>query len=205
MAPRRESRSGRSSQAQLRIIGGRFGGRLIRYDGDPATRPMKERIREAAFNLLGPAVVGKAAIDLFAGTGAMGLEALSRGATQATLIERRFPTARTIEENVATLGVADRVRVVAADALVWVQRDLTSGEQPLVVFCCPPYDFSVDRRDAMIELIATLVARAAPGSLLLVESDNRFNIAALPDSDAWDVRRYPPAVIAILEIPNPKS
>ena len=68
---------------KLRIIGGKFRGRQIEYSGDPVTRPMKDITREACFNLVGAYVDGKAAFDLFAGTGAIGLEALSRGATQA--------------------------------------------------------------------------------------------------------------------------
>ena len=70
---------------KLRIIGGKFRGRQIEYSGDPVTRPMKDITREACFNLVGAYVDGKAAFDLFAGTGAIGLEALSRGATRQYL------------------------------------------------------------------------------------------------------------------------
>src|SRR5205823_2176218 len=77
--------------AELRIIGGRMRGRKLVYGGDQRTRPMKDRTREAVFNLLGPGVTGTHAIDLFAGTGALGLEAISRGAESATLIEQHFP------------------------------------------------------------------------------------------------------------------
>ena len=77
-----------SAQAtELRIIGGHFRARKLLYHGDPVTRPMKHRVREAIFNLVGLEAKGRHAIDLFAGTGALGLEALSRGATSATFIE----------------------------------------------------------------------------------------------------------------------
>src|SRR4051794_22495694 len=85
----------------LRIIGGSFRGRKLKYSGDIRTRPMKDRVREAVFNLLGKQIAGSHAIDLFAGTGALGLEALSRGAARATFIERHFLTAKLIEENAA--------------------------------------------------------------------------------------------------------
>src|SRR5687767_11185885 len=88
---------------RLRIIGGRFRGRLLAYSGDERTRPMKDRVREAVFNLVGPDVKEKLAIDLFAGTGALGLEALSRGAAEAVLLERHFPTAAVIGQNAVTL------------------------------------------------------------------------------------------------------
>src|SRR5262249_42961688 len=81
------------SEAIVRIIGGEYRGRKLQYSGDIRTRPMKDRVREALFNLIGPNVRGMHAIDLFAGTGALGLEAISRGAAGATFIERHYPTA----------------------------------------------------------------------------------------------------------------
>ena len=76
-----------SMQTKLRIIGGKYGGRQIQYSGEQRTRPMKNRVREAMFNLVGPWVKGTYTIDLFAGTGAVGLESVSRGSVGATLIE----------------------------------------------------------------------------------------------------------------------
>src|SRR5271165_4697735 len=102
MAKRRRSEVNRSRHAQqpattrlagVRIIGGKFRRRKLEYSGDLRTRPMKDRVREALFNLLGTAVEGKLAIDLFAGTGALALEAISREATRAIFIERHQPTA----------------------------------------------------------------------------------------------------------------
>src|SRR5262245_175776 len=106
----------------LRIIGGTLRGRRLQYSGDLRTRPMKDRVREALFNLLGPGVKGSHAIDLFAGTGALGLEAISRGAARATLIERHLPTTRLIEQNAAALGVANQIEVVFSDAFLWARR-----------------------------------------------------------------------------------
>src|SRR5437868_14777408 len=96
---RPEAASGGSDEAVvgLRIIGGSRRGRKLQYSGDVRTRPMKDRVREAVFNLLGPQIAGSHAIDLFAGTGALGLEAISRGASKATFIERHLPTAKLIE------------------------------------------------------------------------------------------------------------
>src|SRR5262245_27839595 len=88
-----------------RIIGGALRGRKLIYTGDPRTRPMKDRVREALFNRLSTSVRNKHAIDLFAGTGALGLEAMSRGASGATLVDRHFPTAELIRQNAASLGI----------------------------------------------------------------------------------------------------
>jgi 16S rRNA (guanine966-N2)-methyltransferase len=112
---------------ELRIIGGEFRGRRLRYHGDPVVRPMKHRVREAIFNLISTESAGRHVIDLFAGTGALGLEALSRGAASATFIEKHVPSARIVAENVAELGVADRATVRVTSALLWSKRDMLSA------------------------------------------------------------------------------
>src|ERR1041384_2997332 len=86
-----------AQQPDVRIIGGTFRGRRLQYHGDPVVRPMKHRTREAIFNLVSTECAGRHAIDLFAGTGALGLEALSRGAASATFIEKHVPWARVVE------------------------------------------------------------------------------------------------------------
>jgi 16S rRNA (guanine966-N2)-methyltransferase len=187
------------TDSPLRVIGGRLRGRPIDYDGDPATRPMKDRVREAVFNLVGPAVQQRQVIDLFAGTGAMGIEALSRGAVHAVLIERRFPAVRVIERNVSALGLQDQTSVVAGDAFLWARNHATDPDPPWVVFCCPPYDFYITRTADMLGLCAALIEQAPISSLMVVESDARFDLRQLPHSDQWDVRTYPPAVVSIYE------
>lgn len=196
--------SRRGLSPRLRIVGGRFRGRLLAYHGDPRTRPMKDRTREAVFNLLGPAVKGMLAVDLFAGTGALGLEALSRGAARAFFVERHVPTLKVLRQNVDTLEVGDVAQMVSADAFHWARRPALPTATPWLVFCSPPYDFFVERESDMLALIETLLKAAPPGSLLVVESDRRFDTARLPAAD-WDVREYPPAVIAIAEKESPPA
>jgi 16S rRNA (guanine966-N2)-methyltransferase len=187
----------------LRIIGGVHRGRKLEYSGDPRTRPMKDRVREAVFNLLGPDVGNKFVIDLFAGTGALGLEALSRGAERAYFIEQHFPSADLIRRNAATLGLADRVEVLAADTFINFRRGLklAAGAEQFawVVFCSPPYEFYVSRRDDMLDLIGNLLAAAPQRSLFMVEADERFDFEWLPSAEQWDVREYPPARVGIFE------
>ena len=166
---------------------------------------MKDRLREAIFNLVGPAVKEKHAIDLFAGTGALGLEALSRGAAAATLIEQHFPTAEIIRRNVATLGVEQLARIVAADVFVWQRRGVDPGSLPWLVFCCPPWDFFVERAAELQELIGGLMRSAPAGSIFVVESDGRFDSGLLPEAEVWDVRRYPPAVVGVYHQPGQPS
>lgn len=181
----------------LRIIGGRLRGRKLLYSGLRRLRPMKDRVREAVFNLLGPSVEGKHALDLFAGTGALGLEAISRGAAAATLIEQHFPTAAVIRRNIAALGVQSQCEVVSGDVFLWAKRWPATDPRPWLVFCSPPYDFYNERLDDMLGLLGGLMATAPPQSIFVAESDARFDVGLLPDPLAWDIRVYAPAVIGI--------
>jgi 16S rRNA (guanine(966)-N(2))-methyltransferase RsmD len=208
----------------LRIIGGEFRGSKLAYEPfvqltgrraeeappELVTRPMKNRVREAIFNLVGIDAQGKLALDLFAGTGALGLEALSRGARRATFIERHVPTAGVLRENIEKLSVVDRSELLITSAFVWGVRDLgkkwpsPESSDPWLVFASPPYDFFVERRDEMLVLLGAVIERAPAGSVILVEADERFDFAQLPGSvrasrhdDGWDVREYPPAVVGV--------
>jgi 16S rRNA (guanine966-N2)-methyltransferase len=173
-------------------------GKKLFYSGEDRTRPMKDRVREAVFNLLGPAVVGKHALDLFAGTGALGFEALSRGAAAATFVERHFPTADHIRQTAASLGVADRTRVEAANAFIWIQRDSPPKDLPWVAFVSPPWALFSEQPEAMLALIVRVIESCPPESIVVVEADEAFDFQCLPQADRWDVRSYRPAVVGLL-------
>jgi 16S rRNA (guanine966-N2)-methyltransferase len=205
--PRRPGAAPDAHETEVRIIGGKFRGRRLRYHGDPIVRPMKHRTRESIFNLISTECGGRHAIDLFAGTGALGLEALSRGAASATFIEKHVPTARIVEENIHTLGVADQSQLLVTSAFLWAKRDLPSAvaspptEVGWLVFCSPPYAFYTERHAEMLELIGRIQEYAPPGSILVVETNEEFDFAtfrgALPASEQWDVRAYAPAIVGV--------
>src|SRR6478735_5832553 len=105
----------------MRIISGEFGGRrLVAPKGDIA-RPTQDRVREAWFSILGEAIDGARVLDLFAGSGALGLESLSRGAVSATFVEKARRSLEALEENVAALAVTDQVKVVKGDAMKFAE------------------------------------------------------------------------------------
>jgi len=185
--------------AGMRIIGGQFRGRKLQYSGDLRTRPMKDRVREALFNLLGRTVSGKLAIDLFAGTGALALEALSRGAARAIAIELHRPTAQLIAQNAATLHAESQIEIVTGNTFLWAKRLPDLGAVPWVVFCSPPFEFYVERKDEMLGMLNHLIGLAPAESLFAVEADERFDFRLLPEPDAWDIRSYRPAVLGIWE------
>ena len=188
----------RSTESYLRIIGGDFRGRRIRYSGDQHVRPMKDRVREALFNLVGPSVEGTHAIDLFAGTGALALEALSRGAASATAIERHFPTARIIQENARHLGVTERVELVSNDTFIWARRAEFPSGRPWLVLCSPPYQLYLERADDVVDLIGRLLAVAPAKTTFVVEAVAAWDWNLLPRADQWDVREYSPAIVGLL-------
>ena len=197
------SNSPQPKPGKLRIVGGKYRGRQIEHLGDPRTRPMKDNIREALFNLVGGWIPGKAIIDLFAGTGAVGIEAVSRGASRAILIERHFPSAKLIKQSIRSIDEEMPVVVESMDTFYWGRQFLNPETQrpaePWVVFCCAPYDFYVDRQEEILALISGLKEHAPDRSILVVESDSRFEPKFLPDPESWVVRDYRPARVAVLK------
>ena len=121
----------------MRIIAGEFGGRRLQSPPDSRVRPTADRVREAWFSILGDAVSGARVLDLFAGSGALGLEALSRGAQHATFVELSPASLKTLHANVAALGLAGRVTVHRGDALRFVAGLPERAFE--VAFADPPY------------------------------------------------------------------
>lgn len=187
-----------------RIIGGEFRGRKLHYSGDARTRPMKDRVREAVFNLLGGRLDGWFALDLFAGTGALGIEALSRGATGALLLELHAPAVRLVRQTLAEFRLEDRAQVVQCDTLHWfaMQRPEQAAwyRQPRLVFCSPPWEMFAERGPEVVALLRLLASTAPGGARLVVEADERFDFSSMPEA-AWDIRQYKPARIGLADFP----
>lgn len=192
-----------AGQGKLRIVGGQYRGRQIVYSGDPVTRPMKDHTREALFNLVGGWVEGKACFDLFAGTGAIGIESISRGAVIAYLVERHIPTLRIIEENVQSVDKEMNVKIEGSDSFFWVRQFLKSPDQwptvPWIVFCCPPYALFQEKSAEMTDMVGSLLDAVPAESLLVVEAGEDFDANLLPEPASWEVRHYSPAIIAVFK------
>jgi 16S rRNA (guanine966-N2)-methyltransferase len=121
----------------MRVIAGEFGGRRLKPPPDARVRPTADRVREAWFSILGDAIPGARVLDLFAGSGALGLEALSRGAAHVSFVELSPRSLATLRQNVTALGVADRVTVHRGDALRFVDR--VAHREFDVALADPPY------------------------------------------------------------------
>jgi len=126
----------RRALGTLRIIGGQWRSRLICFDAAAGVRPTPDRVRQTVFDWLAPLIEGASVLDLFAGSGALGFEALSRGAAHASFVEHGGAQAAAIREAAARLAAGARAEIAQADALSWLRA---TGRRFDVVFLDPPY------------------------------------------------------------------
>ncbi|MBV8488529.1 MAG: 16S rRNA (guanine(966)-N(2))-methyltransferase RsmD [Planctomycetaceae bacterium] len=188
----------------MRIIAGQRRGHKI--DGPRASalmRPTSDLVRESLFNIVGPMMEGRLAIDLFAGTGAVGLEALSRGAARAIFVEKNRESVALIRRNIATLRYQDRTQVKLADAYRWVRSFQPDDESSLAVFLDPPYREYELHRSRINELIGSLVEKLPAGAVIALEAGRDLDGSILPDLEAWDIRRYGDTQLAIRVLSGP--
>jgi 16S rRNA (guanine966-N2)-methyltransferase len=164
-----------SPPGRLRIVAGKWRSRLLEIADVPGLRPTSERIRETLFNWLAPHIVGARCLDLFAGTGALGLEALSRGARSTLFVEKSREAHATLQRNVALLQ-AEGAEVRQADAFELVRRSETDAFD--IVFLDPPF-----AADALEELCRLLHREGvlADGCLVYLEEDRARPPVKLPD------------------------
>jgi len=163
----------------MRIVAGEWGGRTLRAPPGGRTRPTADRVREALFSILGP-IDDLRVLDLFAGSGALGIEALSRGAAQATFVERDRAAADVVRRNLADVGAGERATIVMRDAIAWLKG--TRGNEAFdLVLLDPPYD-SADRLGG--PLTEHLPGVLAPDAVIVSESDKRSPLElGLPRAD----------------------
>lgn len=182
----------------LRIIAGEFRGRLISGPGrGDKTRPTLERVRESLFDILAYRLKGVRVLDLCAGTGALGLEAISRGARTATFLEAESRNVAIIRENIASLNVGIKCSVVQAELPFAVGR--LKGQFDMVFFD-PPYD------SPWVERVVKRLGEKsllAPNAIVIVERDRRAGVLQVPtfaidrrhrigDAELWFLRQRPP-------------
>jgi len=178
----------------MRIVGGSLGGRVLRAPSGAATRPTSEKVRQAIFNIL-PDVEGMQVLDLFAGSGALGIEALSRGAAHATFIDQAKPALAAARENLRELDLEARSTVLAGDAVALAARHVPASPWQLV-FVDPPY-----RSDLAVRAVGSL-ANLAAEAVIVIEHDRRN---APPDALGsllrTDQRRYGDTLVSFFRVP----
>ena len=163
----------------VRIIGGGWRGRRVSFPDVPGLRPTPDRVRETLFNWLQHSIVDRRCLDLFAGSGALGLEALSRGASEVVFVEQAQLAARTLAAELQRLGGAGRAQVVEVGASRFLR---TPGEPFDVVFLDPPFG-----SDSLAEYVGKLDAgrRVKSGGLIYLENERTAGVPTLPPG--WEL------------------
>jgi 16S rRNA (guanine966-N2)-methyltransferase len=159
----------------VRIVGGKWRSRMLVFPDAVGLRPTPDRVRETVFNWLGQSLDGKLCLDLFSGSGALGFEALSRGAKQVVMVEQDAKVARALRENAAALG-AEALEFVTADALKFVSRETRRFD---VVFADPPYSLRL-----LPLILPRLETCLAEDGMIYGEADAEFD-----PGPTWDVWR----------------
>ncbi|HEX5146724.1 MAG TPA: 16S rRNA (guanine(966)-N(2))-methyltransferase RsmD [Conexibacter sp.] len=171
----------------MRIVAGRYGGRRLTAPRGDATRPTSDRVREALFQRLGP-LDGERVLDLFAGSGALALEALSRGAEHATLVDSAPAAIKAIHANVAGLGLtAEQADVRRQDVRAFLRGARAASREYDLVLLDPPYRLAAELGRELSPLIAAVLAT---GGRVVSESDRRAPLDLGPDLPLTDERRY---------------
>lgn len=190
---------------QLRIVAGSLRGRKLLCTIHADLRPTPQMVREALFSILGDAVPDRPFLDIFAGTGANGLEALSRNASQAVFIERDVRLAGEIERHLRDFKVSDRARVLRADVYRWAER-WEAPHEPVNLFISPPFADFEHRLDPMLQLISRLQTKAAAGSVIVIQGEyKKIDAGQLPLGEQWEERRYGRNLLLIWVKPQPTT
>jgi 16S rRNA (guanine966-N2)-methyltransferase len=162
----------------MRIIAGKYRSRILKSLKGPALRPTSDRLRETLFNVLGPAIVGSRFVDVFAGTGAVGIEALSRSAAEVIFIENHPPAAKLIRSNLDSLEITSGATILGFDALrgleMLASRDNSSTPLVDYVFLDPPYAASVDYARTLEFLGSAMFL--APDAFVIFEHHHKFQL-----------------------------
>jgi len=186
----------------MRVIAGRLGGRRLSAPRGRGTRPTSDRVREALFSMLGD-IEGAVVLDLYAGTGALGIEALSRGARRAVFVENARPALAALAENLATLGIEGEARVVAQP--VARASDLVVREGPFdLILVDPPYAALAEAAATVARVVGSQGAGGglAPGGRLVIEHASRDAAPEIPGLSLIRTRSYGEASLSLYASPD---
>lgn len=183
-------------RVSIRIVAGSLKGRKLTFNHNPDLRPTPQMVREAFFSILGNAIPDRVFVDIFAGTGALGLEALSRGASQTLFIERDLRLAQDIEGHLRAFGLTRQAKLYRTDAYRWIAAWQPPPE-PVNVFLSPPFADLDERPAEFVQALKTLQDKVAPESVIVVQGERDSPLeddATLAD---WEERRYGRNVLLI--------
>jgi 16S rRNA (guanine(966)-N(2))-methyltransferase RsmD len=161
----------------MRVIAGTYRSRSLIAPKGMDTRPTSDRLRETLFNVLAPRIEGAVFLDLYAGSGAVGIEAISRGAREAIFVENAEPALKAIRQNLAILGIKGSYAIESRSATAALKRLTSAGRQANIIFLDPPYA-STNDYEATLALLGNECAQLlAPEALVIAEHNKKQDLA----------------------------
>jgi len=174
----------------MRVTGGESKGRRLKAPRN--IRPTQGVVKEAIFNIVAPYIEGATVIDLFAGSGAIGIEALSRGAAHVTFVDREERGLAILRQNLDTLGLKQRARVIRADVARWIEASADELQAADLIILDPPYG------DAVFDRTLLAIDRSASGATVVAEYSRRQQLPAMSRLQLGRERRYGDTMLAVL-------
>jgi len=174
----------------MRVTGGESKGRRLKAPRN--IRPTQGVVKEAIFNIVAPYIEGATVIDLFAGSGAIGIEALSRGAAHVTFVDREERGLAILRQNLDTLGLKQRARVIRADVVRWIEASADELQAADLIILDPPYG------DAVFDRTLLAIDRSASRATVVAEYSRRQQLPAMSRLQLGRERRYGDTMLAVL-------
>jgi 16S rRNA (guanine966-N2)-methyltransferase len=185
-----------SMRVAIRIVAGSLRGRKVVCNHNADLRPTPQMVREAFFSILGNAIPERLFVDIFAGTGVVGMEALSRDAKQTLFVERDFQLAQELEQHLRAFGLARQAKLFRTDAYRWIAAWQAPAE-PVNVFLSPPFPDLQERPEEFVKAVAALQQKVAPESVIVIQGERHSPLADDPALAGWEERRYGRNVLLI--------
>lgn len=176
-------------RTQIRVVAGSLRGRKITCTVTPQLRPTPQMVREAYFSILGNAIPERIFIDIFAGTGVVGIEALSRGASQALFVERDPQLAKTIESHLRQFELTRQAKLYRTDSYRFIAA-WAPPKTPVNIFISPPFDDLTEKTSDLLQAIRTLQEKVPEDSVIVVQSERGSPLDGAEQLHDWELRRY---------------
>ncbi len=178
--------------SKLRVSGGEARGRRLKSPKN--IRPTQGMVKQAIFNMVGPRIEGSVVLDLFAGSGALGIEALSRGAAKVTFVDQQPRGLAILRQNLDALGFKERAHLVRGDVVRWLDSSPDAVASADFVFLDPPYD------DVVLDRALAVLDRTVVGATVLAEHSRRQTLPALSRLQVDRERRYGDTIVTVYRV-----
>ena len=192
------------SKAEIRIVAGSLRGRKIACKVSEELRPTPQMVREALFSILGNAIPDRLFVDIFAGTGVVGMEALSRGAKAAYFIERDFTLADGVLSHLKKFNLMSKSKLFRTDSYRWVSS-FKAPREPINIFFSPPFIDLTNRPEVLVDAVLQLQEKVAVESVIVLQSERGSPLEERKELESWEQRAYGRNVLYIWQREEPEE